>query len=196
MPVYPPSNLPSASVPWGRTVQNSTESNSRAVENLRLTAEGNNRASAGQMGVVGRQINELGSRITQTLTMNSVSVTATSTTSYASSTESITVPGVGTDDRFALISVAAIVNKSGSQMSGPFLTISFNGGVVFRGVAGQAGGSTPPDWAEGLSAVFSAVVPASGGTLSIRAESQLFVAGSGTAVVESPSVAVYFSDSV
>lgn len=192
--VFPRRNLPSNAEPWGRTVENATKANESKLQDIRLGAESNNLAIAGQMGIVGRQINELGSRVTRTLSMDSISVVATSSTVFSTSSGSIAIPGTGDSDRRALITFGARVSAE-ANMSGPFITISFNGQVGYRGTAGASGGSTPPDWASGVSAVFSVIVPSGGGTLEAKIESSLFTAGNKTATIESPLVSVYFSDS-
>lgn len=191
--VFPRRNLPSNAEPWGRTVENATKANESKLQDIRLGAESNNLAIAGQMGIVGRQISELGSRVTQTLSMASVTVVATSSVAFSSSSGSISVPGTGSTDRRALVTFSASVTSE-ANMSGPFITLSFNGQVVFRSTAGYSGGATPADWATGVSAVFSVIVPSGGGSLTANVESSLFTAGDKTATLNSPLVSVYFSD--
>lgn len=57
--VFPRRNLPAAAEPWGRKHDEVVRMLVRKYESLRLDAQGNNRAAAGQMGVVGRQIDTL-----------------------------------------------------------------------------------------------------------------------------------------
>lgn len=54
--VFPRRNLPAASEPWGRKHDDVVRSLGRRVSNLELSAQGNNRANAGQLGVIGRQL--------------------------------------------------------------------------------------------------------------------------------------------
>lgn len=57
--VFPQSNLPGEAVQWGRALQSAVEQTRSSVETLRQDFLSNNRSLAGQLGVVGRQIEEL-----------------------------------------------------------------------------------------------------------------------------------------
>lgn len=57
--VFPRRNLPAAAEPWGRKHDEVVRQLVRNYENLKLATQGDNRANAGQMGVVGRQIETL-----------------------------------------------------------------------------------------------------------------------------------------
>lgn len=57
--VFPQSNLPGEAVPWGRALQSAVEETGSSVEVLKQDFLSNNRSLAGQLGVVGRQIEEL-----------------------------------------------------------------------------------------------------------------------------------------
>lgn len=203
MTVFPRSNLNNEAVPWGRAVENAVVSDSRRIGQLEAALVSENRASAGQMGSAGRQIEglaaqteELASRVTSRVFLDTVTVTSTSTTGWASSSTSATLPGVTGGSRHALISVVAPVVRSGDAMAGPFITVRFRGVVVFRRAVAVAGGLTPPDWGESLSTTFSAEVPPGGGELQITLQSQLFVAGTGSASAVLPTATAYFVDKV
>lgn len=57
--VFPQSNLPGEAVQWGRALQSAVEQTGSSVETLKQDFLSNNRSLAGQLGVVGRQIEEL-----------------------------------------------------------------------------------------------------------------------------------------
>ena len=201
MTVFPRNNLNPDAVPWGRAIENATTANGRAIEDLQLDLLGENRSTAGQMGSAGRQIEllaeqatELGSRLSTVTNMSSVSVTATSTTAWSSASGTVTLPGVEGGERNAMIIVSAPVSKTNTNMAGPFVTVRFRGVVVFRRAISLAGGIFPPGWGDSLNTSFAASVPSAGGVLEIQVQSQLFVAGTGTATVENPTITTYFVD--
>lgn len=203
MTVFPRSNLNNEAVPWGRAIENAVVSDARRIEQLEAALVSENRASAGQMGSAGRQIDglaqqteELASRVTTSVLVEPVSVTTSSTTVWASASTSAVLPGVPGGSRHALISVSSPISRTGTSMAGPFVTVRFQGAVVFRRAVTGAGGLTPPDWGESVSTSFSAEVPSSGGLLQITLQAQLFVAGSGTAEAVAPVASAYFVDKV
>lgn len=57
--VFPQSNLPGEAVQWGRALQSAVEQTGSSVETLKQDFLSNNRSLAGQLGVIGRQIEEL-----------------------------------------------------------------------------------------------------------------------------------------
>lgn len=57
--ILPQPNLPPDSVQWARETNREVRDSSREIARLTLNQEMNNRATAGQMGVIGRQLEEL-----------------------------------------------------------------------------------------------------------------------------------------
>lgn len=57
--VFPRRNLPNAAEPWGRKHDDVVRAHGRRITNLELSTRGNNRANAGQLGVIGRQLEAL-----------------------------------------------------------------------------------------------------------------------------------------
>lgn len=203
MTVFPRSNLNNDAVPWGRALESAILSDSRRIGQLEAAIVSENRASAGQMGSAGRQIEglseqteELASRVTSSVRLDPVSLSVTSTGAWDSSSETATIPGVPGGSRHALISVSSPVVQSGSPMAGPFVTIRFRGVVVFRRAIAAAGGLTPPDWSGSVSTSFSAEIPPEGGSLQISIQAQLYAAGTGYASLTEPFVTAYFVDKV
>lgn len=197
--VFPRNNLNADAVRWARSIESATVSNKSLLESCLAILQGNNRASAGQMGIAGRQIDqlfnqvkELDSRLTRTQEMRTVKITTAAAGTWVTDTSSILVPGTG-EARNAMISVFGPVVSSGS-MAGPFATVRFNGAVVYRNGVGVSGGLTPADWANSLTATFSAVVPAAGATLSITLQGSSFASGAQTASINFPGVTTLFTD--
>lgn len=194
--ILPRPNLPNAAMPWGRSITEAVESLEKTTSRTDQSLVSENRAFAGQMGAVGRQIQELGSRITRIVRPASLTVTASSSTSWASATRTVTIDGVGSTGRHALISVSSPVRTTGDGIAGPFATVRLDGQVVYRDSVGQsAGGRVPEQWGNSLNATFSGVVLPAGSTISIQLQASLFMSGSASATLTAPTISVYFVDS-
>lgn len=63
--MFPRRNLPSVSEPWGRKIDEVVRSQGRDIENLKLATLSDNRSNAGQLGVVGRQIEAISAQQAQ-----------------------------------------------------------------------------------------------------------------------------------
>lgn len=61
-PVLPRPNVNDDAVPWARSITGATQGNSRELSRVTQDLEMSNRATAGQMGVFGRQLDELQAR--------------------------------------------------------------------------------------------------------------------------------------
>lgn len=197
--VFPRNNLNADAVPWGRAIEAATVNNKVLLESALAILQGNNRANAGQMGIAGRQIDqlsaqtaELDSRLTRTQEMRTVAITTSGTGTWATAVSSILVPGTG-EDRNAMLSVFGPVSSSGN-MAGPFVTVRFNNKIVYRNGVGASGGMVPADWANSLTATFSAMVPAAGAMLTITLQGSSFVSGAQTASINFPGVTTLFTD--
>lgn len=57
--VFPRRNLPADAEPWGRKQDDVTRSQGRRITALELASQSNNRSNAGQLGVIGRQLDAL-----------------------------------------------------------------------------------------------------------------------------------------
>lgn len=192
--MLPNPNLNPSSQPWARAITVAVQENTKDIDVLKKAMLSDNRAMAGQMGAVGRQVNELGSRSTRIVSAANLSVTATSSTSFSTATRNVNIPGEGRTSRHALISVSAPVSRSGDAI-GPFITILFDGSVMFRDTVGQStGGRVPDDWGNSLTTTFSAIVPPDGGTLAIRMQLSMFSGSSASATLSNIRVSTYFTD--
>lgn len=159
--VFPRRNLPSAAEPWGRKIDEVVRLQGRGISNLELSTQSNNRANAGQLGVIGRQIEVLSAQQDQltaqqgTLSTQQVTLTAQvtelnqrSTTSTApanlqlirggSAGESgpvartVTLPAPQGGRRNAVIYGSGSVAWTGSSTSFPAISDSVTAGVEFR----------------------------------------------------------------
>lgn len=194
--VLPRPNLPNAAMPWGRAVSEAVERLEKDTSRTNQTLEVENRSIAGQMGAVGRQIQELGSRVTRIVRPAPLTVTANSVNSWSSATRTATIPGVGSTGRHALISVSSPVTRTGEGIAGPFATVSLDSRVMYRDSVGQStGGRVPEEWGNSLNATFSGIINPGGSTINIQLQASLFMAGSASATLTAPTISVYFVDS-
>lgn len=61
--VIPQPNVNDEAVQWSRSITGATRDNDRGLSRLALNLEMNNRATAGQMGVIGRQLEEIAAAV-------------------------------------------------------------------------------------------------------------------------------------
>lgn len=59
MDILPRRNLPAPADPWGRKHDELSQKHDRRITNLELAYRGNNRATAGQLGIIGKQLETL-----------------------------------------------------------------------------------------------------------------------------------------
>lgn len=193
--VFPPNNLPASSAPWGRKIEELARQNSYALTNTSISTTGDNRAIAGQMGALGRQISELQSRETATVERGSaLSVTSTGTNTFFSSDWVLTLPG-GDGQR------SSIVNFSTSVSPGANTTLFaeiFSSSQTFYAGTGFTGSTTgaPPNWVPELTASFAAKIPATGLGLTVRLWASNFVAGTVVSSFNDPTFVYTLFDRV
>lgn len=95
--VFPRRNLPADAEPWGRKQDDVTRSQGRRITALELASQSNNRSNAGQLGVIGRQL--------ETLEEQQATITAT--------VEEL-------DARRMIFTTAANLSVSGNATTAPF----------------------------------------------------------------------------
>lgn len=166
--VFPRSNLPPDAVAWGRAVENEARNLSNAVISLGISSAGDNRASAGQMGALGRQVSELASRSNVTLFGDSISVTRTSGQNWASATRNISIPGASGGTRAAFVSVVASPSMSGPDAFAAWYDISSEGVTIGKGTVPIQNSSYPPGFTAIVNEASILQVPVTGSTISIR----------------------------
>lgn len=143
--IFPSRNLPGAAADWGRSVENRISSLDR--EQTLEFQSGNNgdRSTGSQLATIGRQVEELSYRATDSFFVPPMSVTGTATTPpYPSVIQTLTFPAA-VGDRSALLTVSA---KSTTTLpSGPagVLFVRANGVRVIRIVPLGGTGSGIPD---------------------------------------------------
>lgn len=184
--VFPRPNLPPASTPWGRRVTEAIRLQERSIEDLGLSQSGLNRASAGQLGVVGRQIEALGlqqdeiianvteleSRSTHLATPASLAVTGSAVvTPFPSGLREIDFPAPVGGRRSAVLSFSWDYSNSGSSTVSAYAEIIQGSNVIWRSPSGQSvpwGASAPAGWVPGASGVAAVQVPSPGSTFYLR----------------------------
>lgn len=208
--VFPRNNLPPDAVPWGRTMEDRARQNAYQLENLRLAMLSENRAGAGQMGVVGRnldvigaqqssiqaQVDELGSRSSGTASASNLSISVSSTTSWASGTRDITVPGESGGTRTNVLSFRAEYGSSSSTVSGTaFLKITSGSLTLFTTPLNTDSGK-PSSWVDLAQGSFVAPVSSGGTTFTITMYGQNFSSGSRTLTLSNITMAYVRADRV
>jgi len=152
--VFPRHNLDPEAVPWARGVEESIRSASYRNSNADLGIKGSNRATAGQMGALGRQVDDLRSRTTQTLSIPRATRSLTLPANYgvADTTFSTTVrlaPPFDGKLRSIVLFLSAIAYNSDSNSNGT-VYVQVNG-VASKPMAAPAFTSVPPGYVETLS---------------------------------------------
>lgn len=152
--VFPRHNLDEAAVPWARAIETSIRNASYRNLNAQLGMHGDNRATAGQMGVVGRQVEDLRSRTTQVVNVgrSTRSLTLPSNYGTADTTHSFPVrlaPPFDGKRRSIVMFLSAIAYNSDNNSNGTVYT-QVNG-VASKPMAAPAFTSVPPGYVETLS---------------------------------------------
>lgn len=193
--VFPPSNLGDNSVEWARQMENLTRNNAYALQNMQTSLTGDNRATAGQMGALGRQISELQDRATVLVSRGSdLIVSSTSTVTFSTASWTDVIPGSGVT-RSALISISAPYVQDNNisvllGVSSPGLNH-----VSSRAPSGPT--LTPPaGWVTTFSDQFVTQVPATGLPLTLTIYAVNFVAGTLRARLVNPTYSVTLFDRV
>lgn len=184
--VFPRRNLPPESEPWGRKHDEVSRSHTRTLEDIRLSLLGLNRASAGQLGVVGRQLDELErqqleieanvaelqARSTHFDSPANLSVTGNATTApFPSATRNFSFPAPTGGRRAAVLTFSWDYTNSGSSTVSAYADIRQGSTIIWQSPQGQSvpwGASAPPGWSPGASGLASVRVPAGGSTFSLR----------------------------
>lgn len=191
--VFPRSNLPPDAIPWGRAIQDLSIDNENKIAGLEASLLGENRSIAGQMGAIGRnilsiqgqqteiqaQINELSSRSSGVVAGASVSVTSSSSTTWASATRTVTVPGEPDGTRTSIISFSAVCTQSGTGSGPTFIKIESGSLLLFTDSV-YLDSSMPPGWDSMLQSTFVAPVASGGAPFVITMQAINLVAGTRT----------------
>ena len=176
--VFPPHNLNPDSVPWGRSIQDRVRSMSYSLDNLIVSSAGDNRAIAGQMGALGRQIEDLSGRSSHTTNPPDVTVihgTGTGQVGPVSSTMSFPTPQGSS--RTAILVVSGVYTWTGTNTNPgdigssvqAILEIRLNGVRVWSTTTlVQSLTLAPASQGEAISAVASLRVPSTPSTYELR----------------------------
>ena len=197
--VFPPSNLPPQSVPWGREVERAIKSNANEIAKLGSSAQNENRTSAGQMGLISRQmealqqsIDELDSRITRQYSGGSLTVTAVGNSSsnpvIGNASKTVRLDGVGDTTRKALITVTSPTSANSDFI----VELSVGGSSRFRGRVAE--GTSSNLGLTSLSTAFSADIPPGGANLTISSTNITYGTLTLTGTLTNIQVSVFFVD--
>lgn len=140
----PQNNLPDEAVPWGRDLQGLALQTAHSANNLEDSLIMSNRATAGQMGALGRQIEELvRGRSTHVISIEDVAISR-STAGISETSRSVTLPDPFESSRSALITLSGAVTRTspagGLGSAGTFLKVSKEGVDYLKDSMGSVGG--------------------------------------------------------
>ena len=197
--VFPPNNLPPQSVPWGREVERAVKSNELQISRLGDSAQNENRSSAGQMGLISRQmealqqsIDELDSRITRQYSGGSLTVTAVGNSGtnpvIGRASKTIRLAGVGTSTRKALITVTSPTSANSDFI----VELAVGGSSRFRGRVAE--GTSSNLGLTSLSTAFSADIPPGGANLVVSSTNITYGTLTLTGTLTNIQISVFFVD--
>ena len=197
--VFPRNNLNPDAVPWARAIEESVVQTAKAVGVVSGESLSENRAMAGQLGALGRQLNELQAREVAEYEISDVSITRSSGAGWGSSSRNFTVSGIGGSPRWAYVSFSGTVsNRSVLQYMNMGVSLTSGNLIVGRQVIPWTSQDYMPSWFQ-PSASFGALVeiPAGGRSFTITLDAQVLSGGSSrTATLTDIQVTVMFSDKV
>lgn len=152
--VFPRHNLNDAAAPWARGLEAAIREVSYRNANAELGMHGGNRATAGQMGAVGRQVEDLRSRTTQVVDVgrSTRSLNLPGNYGIADTTHSVTVrlaPPFDGKRRSIVMFLSAMAYNSDTNSNGT-VYVQVNG-VASKPMAAPAFTSVPPGYVETLS---------------------------------------------
>lgn len=163
--MFPRRNLPSVSEPWGRKIDDVVRAQGREIENLKLATLSDNRSNAGQLGVVGRQIEaisrqqtELSQRATvvqelSALTVRSTPAASGGMTSWGTGTRSFNLPAPGGGARYVDVFVSGDLSSASQNANYlPSVYVTLRRGTTalatesYQVPHASAPGQFPPSW--------------------------------------------------
>lgn len=212
--VFPRRNLPAASEPWGRKHDDVVRSQGRRITNLELASQSNNRANAGQLGVIGRQlealeqqqaelsrtVSELEARRMLFVTAASTSVTGNATTApFPTATRDFTFEPPEGGRRRALLSASWGYSNSGglSTTVSAFSELLQGGTVVWSsrgGISVPVATSAPGAWPVSESVTVPVSIPTGGATFTLRVHRVGFTTTSTTLTAQGISATLTYGD--
>lgn len=152
--VFPRHNLNNEAVPWARALESDIREVSYRNANADLDVTGTNRSTAGQMGVLGRQVEDLRSRTTQVVNVGRVSTSLALPGNYGLNTTTLSTtvrlaPPFDGKLRSVVLFLSGIAYNSDNNSNGTVYA-SVNG-IVSKPMAAPAFTSVPPGYTETLS---------------------------------------------
>lgn len=198
MALFPPRNLPTDAIPWGRDVETRITAQERTQTSITQRIGNVIRAFTGQLTVVSRQLNELTDRSLYTTGFANFSVTGSATTeTFPRGNRNVSIPGAGSA-RGAIVAVSFELNESPNLggNSSIFTEIYLDGSLIGRART-DSRGSGILGWPQGVvNVTVPATIPSSGASLQIRIIRVGSTSASSTWTASSGSVSVYYGSKV
>lgn len=212
--VFPRRNLPADAEPWGRKQDDVTRSQGRRITALELASQSNNRSNAGQLGVIGRQLETLeGQQITLAATVAeldarrmvfttapSLSVSGNATTApFPSASRNFNLEAPLLGRRRGLFSASWTYSNTGGSTNivSAFSEILQDSTVIWSskgGVSVPYVASSPGSWPVSETVSLPVSVPASGSLFQLRIHRVGFNATTTTLTASSLSATLDYGD--
>lgn len=200
--VFPYRNLPPRSEQWGRAIEGEIREQEKSLQQFSSSVGNSGRYSSGQLSVMARNLDEIASRSTEVVRLDSFSVSGSATSEpFPRQERDVTFPAVS-ETRNALISISGNASSSANVGARLYVFLLYQGEVISSSWAQPySAGSTPVEWLNDAP-IFSAgnVVAPGGGsvtfTVRIVRASDSFAPGSSTLTLESPIVSLTRSGAV
>lgn len=205
--VFPQPNVDPATMPWARQLTNATRELGYAVQNLGTASNADNRTNAGQLAILGRQIDGLSATITDLSNRRSyltnpanLSVAGNATVApfpTATRTFTLTAPNV---QRAASIGFTATMSNTGGTANSvsAFVELLYGSTVLSNTqVSVPRPTSAPPSWVDSINFFSFATIPASSDpTFSVRITRVGFTSTSTTLSINNMTAFIQYGDAV
>lgn len=146
--IFPPRNLPDRAQQWGRAIEGAITADERSLLQVSQSVDNSGRASSGQLAVLGRSLDEVANRSTESVVLPSISVSGAATAEP--------FPRIDTPVSFSSTSKErnALVTFSGTvSTSDPAIFVRLYAYLIYRGEIIGANwaqpavlSSTPVEW--------------------------------------------------
>lgn len=205
--VFPNPNVDPATMPWARQITKATRDLGYAVQNAEVAQNSDNRTNAGQLAIIGRQIDglnttvtDLGNRRSYLTNPANLSVSGNATVApfpTATRTFTLAAPNV---QRAASIGFTATMTNSGSVANSvsAFVELIYGGTVLSNTqVSVPRPTSAPPSWVDSVNFFSFATIPAdSDPSFSIRITRVGFTSTSTTLTIRDMTAFIQYGDAV
>lgn len=205
--VFPQPNVDPATMPWARQLTNATRELGYAVQNIGTAVNTDNRTNAGQLAILGRQIDGLSNTITDLSNRRSyltnpanLSVSGNATVApfpTATRTFTLAAPNV---TRAASIGFTATMSNSGGVANSvsAFVELLYGSTVLSNTqISVPRPTSAPPSWVDSINFFSFATIPASSDPeFSVRITRVGFTSTTTTLSINNMTAFIQYSDPV